>query len=308
MKVIVITQGISRIVFPLLNSGHEIVGIIESAPRPKKSWVYKVYRKSKKYIGKLARLCKARNLPYYFLDGKVKLDLLEWVQNKSPDIIVVFSMSQLLPSELFNLPRFGTINLHPSYLPDYRGPLPDYWQYYNMEMSPGVTIHYVDSGEDTGPIIEQERIPIELGITSPEWLDIVVGTIGVKLLLKVLDDIQKGKVKSFPQPTVSKTIRARSIKVSEHDMQINWEEWQIEKIWHVLRGTQLWLNAIEQPSGLLKGQRWIIGSFHKKTNTDYKVKSIVKINGRYHLICKDGYIELAIKFSVFMFIKGIFIK
>lgn len=84
-------------------------------------------------------------------------ELESWVKSLSPDLIVVYSMSQLLKENIYSIPRFGTINLHPSYLPEYRGPNPIFWMYYNMEKQGGVTVHYIDQGEDTGNIILQKR-------------------------------------------------------------------------------------------------------------------------------------------------------
>ncbi|MGR2882809.1 formyltransferase family protein [Vibrio vulnificus] len=304
MKVIIITQGISRIVMPLLNSDFNIVGIIESAPRPKKSKVYSLYRSAKGFIGNLARLSKKRGIPYYYLQGKVDSTVIDWVKQQDPDLMVVFSMSQLLPESLFNLPKYGTINLHPSYLPEYRGALPDYWQYRNMEMNPGATVHYIDKGEDTGSILEQERVQIELGISSPDWLDRVVGEVGVKLLLKAMTDIANGTATATAQPTESPTPKARKLDKAEHREQIDWKNWDVDRVWHILRGTQIWLNAIEQPTGLKKGQRWSIGKFIEVDTSDYEVSKVTKINGYDVLICRNGLIYLSVDFSFKSFIKS----
>ncbi|HFQ5220652.1 TPA: methionyl-tRNA formyltransferase [Vibrio vulnificus] len=304
MKVVIVTQGISRIVMPVLNSDFNTVGIIESAPRPKNSKVYSLYRSVKGYIGNLARLSKKRGIPYYYLQGKVDGRVIDWVKQQQPDLMVVFSMSQLLPESLFNLPKYGTINLHPSYLPEYRGPLPDYWQYRNMEMNPGVTVHYIDKGEDTGSILEQARVPIELGISSPDWLDRVVGDVGVKLLIKAMTGIVNGTATAKAQPKESPTPRARKLDKAEHHEQIDWKNWDVDRIWHVLRGTQIWLNAIEQPTGLKKGQRWNIGKFIEADTTSYEVSRVTKINGDDVLICRNGLIYLSVDFSVKSFLKS----
>lgn len=304
LKVVIVTQGISRIVMPVLNSDFNIVGIIESAPRPKNSKVYSLYRSVKGYIGNLARLSKKRGIPYYYLRGKVDSNVIDWVKQQDLDLIVVFSMSQLLPESLFNLPKHGTINLHPSYLPEYRGALPDYWQYRNVEMNPGATVHYIDKGEDTGSILEQERVPIELGISSPDWLDRVVGDVGVKLLLKAMTDIANGTATATAQPKESPTPRARKLDKAEHHEQIDWENWDVDRVWHILRGTQTWLNAIEQPTGLKKGQRWNVGKFIEADTTSYEVSKVTKMSADDVLVCRNGFIYLSVDFSVKSFLKS----
>ncbi|WP_281085258.1 formyltransferase family protein, partial [Methanosarcina acetivorans] len=75
------------------------------------------------------------------------------IRNLEPDLIVVFSMSHLLKENVFNVPSYGTVNIHYSYLPEYGGPNPLFWQYYDYILDPGVTLHYVDKGEDTGNVI-----------------------------------------------------------------------------------------------------------------------------------------------------------
>ena len=176
LRVLIITQGMSRIVMPLLSSHHHIVGLLESASRNYKkqpNWlkligvVFYFFVKNKHQQCSLKKKAKQLGLSYRFMGSSDDPGLVEWVSGLKPDIIVIFSMSQLLKEKIFSIPKYGTINLHPSILPEYRGPNPDFWQYYNMEMNPGVTVHYIDEGEDTGDIIFQERVSISLGIKSP---------------------------------------------------------------------------------------------------------------------------------------------
>ena len=206
-------------------------------------------------------------------------------------------MSQLLKECIFGLPKYGTINIHPSYLPEYRGANPDFWQYYNMEMNPGVTVHYVNEGEDTGDIIYQKRVYIPLGTRSPDRLDKLIADAGVPLMLKAIQAIKEGNVPRKSQPLYSPTDRARNLKADEHSTIIDWKKWPIERIWHVLRGTELWLNAVEQPKGICRGQRWVVGEYEKSVN-QYLAGSIVKYNGKTAISVPEGYIFLSISFSL----------
>lgn len=309
MNIILITQGISRVVQPLLDSEHTILAILESAPRG-----YAVTRTKNQLLRKivslknifkpgpasLKELCKKKKVPYRFMTSSSDAGLEDWVKLLSPDLIVVFSMSQLLRENIFGIPRHGTINLHPSFLPEYRGPNPDFWQYYDQILNPGVTVHYVNAGEDTGDIIFQKRVSIPLGTKSPERLNILISEVGVSLLLSAIDAIGKGSVKRKTQPAESPTVRARNIKKDEHSKIINWNEWPIERIWHVMRGTELWLNCIRQPRGLYRGQRWIVADYHKIESKylSCDAGSVLKDSEGYFVYCLDGKIRLQRTISV----------
>lgn len=301
---------------PLLDSNHDVVGIIESAPRN-----YLRKRKFNKiksilrwfyysFLGgdrSLKALCKSSNIPYRLMISSDDEGLLSWLREKKPDLIVVFGMSQLLKKRIFSIPRLGTINLHPSFLPEYRGANPDVWQYINMEENPGITVHYIDDGEDTGDIIFQDRMYIPLGTKSPERLDQLVGKLGVALILKALNAIESGHAPKVKQPLESPTRRARNLKPGEHKTVIDWENWPVERVWHVLRGTELWLNALPQPAGVFRGQRWSIGNYDTCSRDADIPGKIYRMRGRRYVAATDGRIFLSLDFRVKRMILG-FIK
>lgn len=308
LRILIITQGVSRIIKHLMCSEHAVVAILEAAPRSYKPRILHDYILSflragllifKKEKITLKQLCREKKIPYRFMVSSDDIDLEDWIRRQAPDVIVVFSMSQLLKENIFNIPKYGAINLHPSYLPEYRGPNPDFWQYYDRELSPGVTVHYIDAGEDTGDIIFQERIEVPLGINSPQRLDRLIDQCGVRLLLKSLDSIQSGIVQRIKQPAESPTKRARNIKLSEHCTIIDWVSWDIERIWNILRGTELWLNAFEQPKGLYKGMRWSVEGFDKCDMSGYGAGRVYRQNRKlFFVACKEGKIYLSVKFNV----------
>lgn len=307
LKVMIITMGLSRIVEPIINL-HNVVGVIECAPRKTKQVnngvLYKIAKKLYSCIKKeaitLKSFVKNKNIPYYYMENGSDKPLVDWIKSIKPDVIVVYSMSQLLKQNIFDIPKYGTINLHPALLPSYKGPFPDFWMYYNAEKKGGVTVHYIDEGEDTGDIIYQEEYEIPLGMKSPDMIDLSVGKIGTNLLLKALDNIEE--LPRQKQSKESPTLRARNIKAEEHTNIIDWEVWEVEKIWHLLRGTELWLNAVEQPKGLNKGQRWLINNFEICDTNEYKISKIYKENGVNFIACKDGKIYINLKFNLKNFV------
>ena len=306
MRIVLITQGVSRVVVPLLNSGHEIVGILESMPRgydaSKKTILLDLLKKLYSLANRgnvfLPGFCKNKGIPYNFLWAGNSEHIEGWLRALQPDLIVIFSMSQLLREDVLRIPRLGVINLHPSFLPEYRGPNPDFWQYHDMEMNPGITIHYVDPGEDTGDIIYQERIFVPLGTKSPERLDKLIGELGVPLLLKALDAVAQGNAPRVPQPAQSPTKRARNLKIEEYKRIIDWERWPIERIWHVLCGTELWLDAVPPPAGLLSGQRWSIKDYEKIESSVGPTGTIGRHKRRRCIFLRDGVIYIDIDFDL----------
>lgn len=101
---------------------------------------------------------KRENVVHVFNEkNKITLDV---VRKYKPDIMITCYWPYLLKSEMFNIPKYGTINFHPALLPYNRGWYPSVWPF--IDGSPaGVTLHLIDEGADTGPIIAQEEIPIE---------------------------------------------------------------------------------------------------------------------------------------------------
>ena len=76
-------------------------------------------------------------------------------------LMITHAFMKIIPKEVFSAPKYGSINIHPSLLPKYRGPSPTYWVLKNREKATGLTCHYIDSGIDTGDIISQRKIVVE---------------------------------------------------------------------------------------------------------------------------------------------------
>src|SRR5262245_52152239 len=120
-----------------------LVGIVEAAPTDAP-------------VSHLEHFARRRRLPHFTLKrGGPRAT--EFLHALHPDIMCVASFSQLLRPEEFQIPPLGTINLHPSALPKYRGPNPYFWQHHEMDLDGAVTIHLVDEGIDTGDILLQDH-------------------------------------------------------------------------------------------------------------------------------------------------------
>ncbi len=97
--------------------------------------------------------------------GKSELSLkaTQWVENISPDIILVFTFGYKIPKVLLDIPRLGAYNIHFSLLPKYRGIAPLFWQIRNGDLKGGITIHKMDAGFDSGPVVIQAPVDLYPG-------------------------------------------------------------------------------------------------------------------------------------------------
>jgi methionyl-tRNA formyltransferase len=117
-----------------------------------------------------------------------------------PDLIVVACFPYIFPPTLLELPRYGCLNLHPSLLPAYRGPLPLFWMARQGERRAGVTLHFLDEALDTGDIVAQTAFDWPDGISGVD-LERRCAEEGAKLLPAALQQLaQGGELPRRPQP------------------------------------------------------------------------------------------------------------
>ena len=114
------------------------------------------------------------------------------------DFFVVVSYGKIIPKEILDLPKYGTINIHPSLLPKYRGPSPIVAPILNGDSYTGVTIIKIDEEMDHGPILAQEKISLS-GNEFIQDLEKSLAELGGKLLVKILLKFTKGRIKEIPQ-------------------------------------------------------------------------------------------------------------
>lgn len=140
-------------------------------------------------------LAAERRVPVLELSGQVVPDLLVGL---TFDAICVACFSRRLPPSLLRLPRLGCLNVHPSLLPAHRGPDPLFWIFHDGDETGGVTIHLMDEGFDTGPIVLSEAIPISDGATEAV-LERACAVRGGQLLAEALIRLNVGALQPLPQ-------------------------------------------------------------------------------------------------------------
>ncbi len=142
---------------------------------------------------------------------------------------------RILPPSVFSLPRLGTVNLHASLLPRYRGAAPINWAIINGEPITGLTTFSINEGLDTGGILLQTEIPIGENETAGELLKRMANP-GAELLLKTVRGLENGKLK----PILQKESKASSApKLKKSDGRINWDR-SARSIHNLVRGINPW--------------------------------------------------------------------
>lgn len=131
-------------------------------------------------------------------------DTLALLTDLNPDVIAVACFPLRLPPALLRLPRLGCLNVHPSLLPENRGPDPLFWTFRHGDRQTGVTIHVMDEGWDTGPIVLQRSVAVREGMTEAE-LEAELSSVGADLLIDAIRGLQAGILTPQPQEDVRAT-------------------------------------------------------------------------------------------------------
>jgi methionyl-tRNA formyltransferase len=115
-----------------------------------------------------------------------------------PDAIIVVGYGRIIPQWMLDLPPLGNINLHASLLPKYRGAAPIQWAIANAETITGVTTMRLDAGLDTGDVLLQRDVAIELDDTA-QTLAPRLASVGAELMVETLQGLRAGSIRSHPQ-------------------------------------------------------------------------------------------------------------
>lgn len=146
-----------------------------------------------------------------------KIKEIDTEKIKNLDLSIVVAYGKILPEELINAPKLGSINIHYSLLPKYRGASPVESAILNGDAETGVTIQQMEFKMDTGPILAVEKTEIGGSEKAPELRKRLI-EIGGKLLVKTLPDIFTGNISSNPQDESSATY---CTKIKKEDGQID---------------------------------------------------------------------------------------
>ena len=198
-------------------------------------------------------------------------------------VVIAFRM---LPLAVWNMPKLGTINLHASLLPDYRGAAPINRAIMNGEMETGVCTFFLKHEIDTGDLVMQKKVPIGKYMNAGELHDILMNT-GAELIVETLRKIESGSYQTIPQGNNSNKFAP---KIFTADCKINWND-KGETIYNTIRGLSPYPAAFTELDGkILKiyNADFIHTFDHKEQIGNYITDGKTYL----HFVCANGIIDL----------------
>jgi methionyl-tRNA formyltransferase len=175
----------------LVEDGHDVCGVFTQPDKPKNRGHKLAFSPVKEYAI-------SQNLPVYqplkMRDGEA----LGTVRQLSPELIVVAAYGKILPEDILYAPKYGSINVHSSLLPKYRGAAPINWAILNGETETGVSIMYMAKELDAGDVILQKSTPIDPTENAQE-LTARLAKIGADALAEVVTALKNGTSTRTPQ-------------------------------------------------------------------------------------------------------------
>ena len=211
----------------LVEGGYNVVGVITM---PDKA----AGRGHKVQFSRVKQYTLDNNLPLLQPEKLKNEEFLEALRRWEADLQIVVAF-RMLPEIVWNMPRFGTFNLHASLLPQYRGAAPINWAIIHGEVKTGVTTFFLTHEIDTGKIIQQVSVPIadtdDAGIVHDKLM-----SLGGHLVIETVDKILDGTVKPVSQEEINVTDELHPApKIVKETCRINWNQ-PAKNIYNFIRG------------------------------------------------------------------------
>jgi methionyl-tRNA formyltransferase len=221
-------MGTPEFAVPMLDtlhhSAHEIVAVITMPDKPAGRGMQLQSSEAKKYAV-------ANHIPTLQPTNLKAPEFIEELKTYRADLFVVVAF-RMLPEMVWSMPPLGTINLHASLLPNYRGAAPIHWAVVNGETETGVTTFFLQHAIDTGDIIQQKKVEINetdnVGDVYAKLMDI-----GKDLLLDTVNAIAENSYTLQPQAHITDIKHAPKI-FKEHTV-IDWTR-EVKEIYNQIRG------------------------------------------------------------------------
>ncbi len=160
------------------------------------------------------------------------------LQEVAPEVIVVAAYGQILREAVFSIPPLGTVNIHASLLPRYRGAAPINWAIICGEVKTGVTTFHIDEGLDTGMILLRREIPIGKDETAGELHD-RLAALGAEVILDTLVGLEAGTLEPVAQNEKEATVAPM---LRREDGLIDWQK-KAQTVHNRVRGMNPWPGA-----------------------------------------------------------------
>jgi methionyl-tRNA formyltransferase len=258
----------------LLDAGHEVAAVVTQPDREK--------GRGRSLSATPAKVVAERRGVPVLQPRRIKEpEAVDTLRTLHPDVQVVVAYGQILPRAVIDIPRLGTVNVHSSLLPRYRGAAPIQWAVVNGERATGVTTMLIDEGLDTGPTLLARSTPIGPEETAPE-LEARLGPLGAEVLLETLGGLARGTLRAQPQDHAQATL-APILK--KEDGRLDWSR-PAEEIARRVRGLLPWPGTVTRASeGDLKVLR---ARVETATNADAPPGTVISCGREGILVAAGG--------------------
>ncbi len=192
---------------------HDVIGVVTQPDRP-------AGRNQKIQQSPIKQVALAAGIPIFQPEKLRQPAAIDELKQWSPDVYVVAAFRQILPQAALDIPPHGSINIHASLLPRWRGAAPIHAAIRAGDRESGVTIMLQDAGLDTGPMLSQRAIPLADDETA-ESLHDKLASLGADLLLETLPGYLAGDILPQSQPETGIT---HAPQIKKEAGQIDWNE------------------------------------------------------------------------------------
>ena len=229
---------------------------------------------------------------------------VEIIKSLSPDLVIVAAFGQIISQRILDIPRFGSINVHASLLPKYRGAAPINWVIIRGEKETGVTTMLMDKGLDTGNILLQRKLEIFPEENAGELHD-RLAFLGAEVLRETVERLKQGGLTSSKQ---EESEASYAPPLEKEDGVIDWEK-PAEKIYDHIRGMNPWPGAFTYLEGkilkIFQAKKIIQGFPHEpgkvvKTSDE----GILVETGEGHILLTEVQLENHKRMSSELFLRG----
>lgn len=263
----------------LMRAGHEIVGVFTQPDRPQG-------RGNRVGVCPVKRRALDAGLAVYQFERIRRKEGLAALRALAPDVCVTAAFGQILSQKLLDVPRFGTVNVHASLLPRYRGSAPINWCLYEGERETGVTTMMTDAGIDTGDILLQRALVIGDTESAGE-LSARLSELGARLLIETLALLERGEC---PRARQDESRATHQPMLTRQDGKLDFSRTAKQLSDHV-RAFDPWPGAyIETPRGALK----VIRARALDTDASHEPGQLLAADAKRGLVlgCAKGALEV----------------
>ena len=219
----------------IYNAGYNIMSVVTNPDRPSG-------RGMKLTMSPVKEFATEKNISV-MQPEKIR-DIKEELIKQKPDLFCVVAYGKILPKEILDIPKLGSINVHGSLLPKYRGAAPIQWAVINGEKKTGITTMYMDEGMDTGDMILQEEVSIGENETTGELWN-KLSKVGANLLVKTIRQIEDGKANRKKQGADF----TMAPMLSKENAKIDWKNKTCDEIKNLIRGLNPIMGAYTMHNG-----------------------------------------------------------